>query len=173
MDVWWQNIEKNIGCSETKFGQWFPKNTNDIIVHVFSIAFYKTGNHNRHNVLWKILYTAVSKNLTKLRSGHIEKRKIWKNISAISLLQNHNHTFYRHSLSYSTTCLSCWTQRLHKSARISKNVKDRAGHHNPYNGTVQGHNMATITILSDKRSCLLDSRIYTVSIRVGEIYTLS
>jgi hypothetical protein len=21
MDVWWQNIEKNIGCSEMKFGQ--------------------------------------------------------------------------------------------------------------------------------------------------------
>jgi hypothetical protein len=29
----------------------FPKNTDDIIVRVFSIAFYKTGNHNRHNIL--------------------------------------------------------------------------------------------------------------------------
>src|ERR1700692_4064118 len=34
----------------------FPKNIDDTIVHVFSIAFYKTGNHNRHNVLGKILY---------------------------------------------------------------------------------------------------------------------
>jgi hypothetical protein len=34
----------------------FPKNIDDIIIHVFSIAFYKTGNHNRHSFLWKILY---------------------------------------------------------------------------------------------------------------------
>jgi hypothetical protein len=29
------------------------ENIDDIIVHVFSIDFYKTGNHNRHNVLEK------------------------------------------------------------------------------------------------------------------------
>jgi hypothetical protein len=29
----------------------FPKNIDDIIVHVFSIAFYETGNYNKHNVL--------------------------------------------------------------------------------------------------------------------------
>ena len=28
----------------------FSKNTDDIIEHVFSIAFYKTGNHNRYKV---------------------------------------------------------------------------------------------------------------------------
>jgi hypothetical protein len=27
----------------------FPKNTGEIIEHVFSIAFYKTGNHNRYS----------------------------------------------------------------------------------------------------------------------------
>jgi hypothetical protein len=47
----WQNIEKNIGCSETSLANNFPKTIDDIIVHIFSIAFYKTGNHNRHNVL--------------------------------------------------------------------------------------------------------------------------
>jgi len=41
---------KKYGCWDKGF------NIDYIIVHVFSIAFYKTGNHNRHNVLGKILY---------------------------------------------------------------------------------------------------------------------
>ena len=45
-DKAWQMI-----CRKNK-----NKNIDYIIVHVFSIAFYKTGNRNRHNVLWKILY---------------------------------------------------------------------------------------------------------------------
>ena len=49
----------------------------------------------------------------------------------------------------------------------------RGGHRNPYDGTVWGCNMATVTVLSDERSHILDSCIYTVSIQVGEIFTLS
>ena len=49
----------------------------------------------------------------------------------------------------------------------------RAGHRNPYNGTVWGRNMATVTIPSDEQSCILGGRIYMVCIRVGEIFTLS
>ena len=49
----------------------------------------------------------------------------------------------------------------------------RAGHRNPYDGTVRGRNTATVTVPSDERSRILDGRIYTVSIRVGEMFTLS
>ena len=37
----------------------YPKKIDDIIVHVFSTACYRTGNHNRHNVLGKTLYNHV------------------------------------------------------------------------------------------------------------------
>jgi hypothetical protein len=49
----WKNILDTLRQS---LANDFPKNIDDIIVHVFSIAFYKRGNHNRYNVLWKILY---------------------------------------------------------------------------------------------------------------------
>ena len=49
----------------------------------------------------------------------------------------------------------------------------KAGHCNLYNKTVQGHNMAIVTVLSDGQSRILDGHIYMVSIRVGEIFTLS
>ena len=38
----------------------------------------------------------------------------------------------------------------------------RAGHHNPYDGTVRGRNTATVTVLSDEPSHILDGRIYTL-----------
>jgi hypothetical protein len=56
-NVWWQNIGKNIRCSETKFGQLFCTKHGRIIVHVFTIVLHKTQNHNRANILCKNLHT--------------------------------------------------------------------------------------------------------------------
>ena len=56
-NVWWQNIGKNIRCSETKFGQLFCTKHGRIIAHVFTIVLHKTQNHNRANVLCTNLYT--------------------------------------------------------------------------------------------------------------------
>jgi hypothetical protein len=53
----WKKILETLKQSLTNN---FPKKIDDIIVHVFSIAFYKTSNHNRQNVLRKTLYN-VSK----------------------------------------------------------------------------------------------------------------
>jgi uncharacterized protein with NRDE domain len=39
MDVWWQNIEKQKDALRQSLANNFPKNIDDIIVHLFSIAF--------------------------------------------------------------------------------------------------------------------------------------
>jgi hypothetical protein len=36
-NVWWQNIGKNIRCSETKFGQLFGIKHGRIVVHVSTV----------------------------------------------------------------------------------------------------------------------------------------
>jgi hypothetical protein len=51
-----KTLKKILDALRQSLANSFSKNIDDIIVHVFSIAFYKTGNHNRHNVLGKILY---------------------------------------------------------------------------------------------------------------------
>src|SRR5882762_7331116 len=56
-NVWWQNIGKNIRCSETKFGQLFGTKHGRIIVYVFAIVLHKTQNHERDNGLCKNLHT--------------------------------------------------------------------------------------------------------------------
>ena len=51
-----KTLKKVLDALRQSLDKDFPKNVDEIIVHVFSIAFHKTHNHNRHSVLWKILY---------------------------------------------------------------------------------------------------------------------
>jgi len=51
-NVWWQNIENFIGCSETKLDQWFCIKHDKIIAHVFTMILHRTWKHNRPGILW-------------------------------------------------------------------------------------------------------------------------
>jgi hypothetical protein len=46
-----KTLKKILDALRQSLANDFPKNVDDIIVHVFSIALYKTDNHNRYNVL--------------------------------------------------------------------------------------------------------------------------
>jgi len=46
-NIWWQNIENIIRCSETKFDQWFCTTHDQIIAHVFTMILHRIWKHNR------------------------------------------------------------------------------------------------------------------------------
>ena len=54
-----QSIENIIGCSETKFDQWFCTKHDKIIAHVFTMILHRTWKHNRPDVLWIDRHTNI------------------------------------------------------------------------------------------------------------------